>query len=202
MHQHTGRTPGLNHTECSGTLRAELPVNSTGSNSSHAKTGFLHLPGELRNAIYARAIFQALPQVQVVNCTLKHHVGGSALSPSIFRVSRQVRAEAMSHLCANKIIQILGLATANAFFEAIGPAAFQIKSLVLVQPGRDLADLDTLAVERFFNFLAEVNALKELRFQVTGTRTKFSNYNDHLDYFDQKIKALERHGVKIVFEQI
>ncbi|KAH7073113.1 hypothetical protein BKA63DRAFT_492431 [Paraphoma chrysanthemicola] len=63
-----------------------------------------------------------------------HHFGKTVLSVALFRVSHQVRAEALSYLVANKRLKICGYDAAAAFLECIGPAARNVKALTIAQP--------------------------------------------------------------------
>lgn len=75
---------------------------------------FLLLPGEVRNLIYSYAVFPNLRTVTI------HHCPGNVFSLPIFHVSRQIRHEAVSYLCASKTIYLSGLNVANGFCATIG----------------------------------------------------------------------------------
>ena len=88
-------------------------------------SNLLSLPAELRNKIYTHAIYPSLPSISI------HAHPPAVLTPPIFRVSQQTRAEALAILCETKELYISGLTTAVSLFEMLGPATRSLRRVTI-----------------------------------------------------------------------
>jgi hypothetical protein len=102
----TPQTRQRQHQQIRNTIFSTIPSRAT-------KT-ILSLPGEVRNLIYSFTIYPSLTRLSISN------QADVVLSLSIFRISRQIRSEALSYLCTEKQIFFSGLRVANDFFATIG----------------------------------------------------------------------------------
>jgi hypothetical protein len=85
----------------------------------------------------------------------------TVLSPSIFRASHQLRAEALSYLCTKKPLQFCEIETANALFQCIGSDAIgDLKSLSIAQTLAQHKPLSRKEIDLFFHFLQQANSLQ------------------------------------------
>ncbi|KAH9860351.1 hypothetical protein J1614_011682 [Plenodomus biglobosus] len=161
-------------------------------------TGFLDLPGELRNQIYAYAVCPNLAIIQISSCTRPEHLGSGVLSPAIFRASRQVRAEALSYLCATKLFQFHGIQCANVFFTVIGPAISEIKDILVEQPASELlrTTASRASVASFFAFIEQATALEVLEVSGLGRMLSIGNGGVHGEFLRSLARVGER-GVKV-----
>jgi hypothetical protein len=134
----------------------------------------LQLPGELRNLIYHFAIYPRLNHIQIMpnRDYLQGHKNSQSpvLNLPVFHISHQIRVEALSFLCANKELRILGLDAANAFFEVAGGAISDIKRVVLSQPVCKDFSSDVERLDTFFRLLGNAAALQHFKLVVTMTR--------------------------------
>ncbi|KAJ4321319.1 hypothetical protein N0V94_002951 [Neodidymelliopsis sp. IMI 364377] len=89
------------------------PQQDAHSSSTEPPT-LLSLPGELRNQIYAYVLFPSHPSLTIFSAP------NPLLSHPLFITSRQLRHEAITHLCATKDINFGSIKTANDFFAAVG----------------------------------------------------------------------------------
>ncbi|KZM21646.1 hydrolase [Ascochyta rabiei] len=110
----TARSPSTHETTTAQQQPHGQEVRRTGSIKFKQSNGFLSLPGEVRNLIYSYAIFPSLETI-----TIFHHAD-TFLTLPVFRVSRQVRQEAVSYLCTEHTVYLSGLNVANDFFSAVG----------------------------------------------------------------------------------
>tara|TARA_R110002003_G_scaffold97_5_gene7771 strand:- start:3375 stop:4121 length:747 start_codon:yes stop_codon:yes gene_type:complete len=124
---------------------------------------FLRLPGELRNLIYSYAIFPRLDAVTITHETKPEHFGKTVLSLPLFRVSHQIRAEALSYLVANKGLKICGYEAATAFFDCIGSAIKDVRAVVIAQPFVFGQSVQVELVDLFFYFLDQAEGLQYFR---------------------------------------
>jgi hypothetical protein len=85
----------------------------------------LSLPGEIRNKIYAYALYPSLSTITL------HRAPQTVLPLHIFAICRQIRSEAISALCSSKAFSLFGLRTANAFFAMIGDGASDIRYVTI-----------------------------------------------------------------------
>ncbi|KAI8936094.1 hypothetical protein NX059_007593 [Plenodomus lindquistii] len=161
-------------------------------------TGFLHLPGEIRNQIYALAIYPSLSKVQITHTTKPAHLGSNVVSPPIFRASRQIRSEAISYLCANKAFQILRIRSANVFFEFIGPAIAEIKEIAVEQNANELlrtqASKDSVA--GFFAFVEQASGLEVLEVSGLGRMPDMNEGGVHGEFL-RSLEMVGERGVKV-----
>jgi hypothetical protein len=123
---------------------------------------FLNLPGELRNLIYSYAIYPRLETIPISPKTKTTHFGKTILNPSIFRVSQQVRSEALSFLCVNKKLRFGSLDVATAFLNYIGPVIAEIKHLAIAQAFSNNWPLTEQEISHFFVVLERVTALQSV----------------------------------------
>jgi hypothetical protein len=156
---------------------------------------FLNLPGEIRNQIYAMTIYPDLTSIVIANCIEPKHLAASVLHLPLFRVSRQIRAECFSYLCATFPLKIFGLSTATLFFSCAGPAVSEIKALVLVQTAVIFLENKKSRdkVEQFFAALKKMYQLKELGFEGTGDVTVLEQGGN----FARRLEDLRRRGVDV-----
>lgn len=80
----------------------------------------------------------------------------------LFRTCRQIRSETLSYLCANLPLKILGIETANVFFDMIGIAIREVTTLTVVQPVDEISSASWAVMERFFCFMDRAKGLREL----------------------------------------
>ncbi|KAF1943382.1 hypothetical protein EJ02DRAFT_453290 [Clathrospora elynae] len=164
---------------------------------------FLALPGEIRNQIYAYAIYPALSSLTIANCSKREHLAASALHQPLFRASRQIRTEALSYLCATHTLQILGIGTANLFFECAGEAIKQVKQIVIVQAASEIVGMPACeeSIERLFGYLEEAEALKGVRMveEGVGKIFDFGEGEEHAGVL-RRVGGLRERGVHVVVE--
>ncbi|KAH7391704.1 hypothetical protein BKA66DRAFT_568119 [Pyrenochaeta sp. MPI-SDFR-AT-0127] len=158
---------------------------------------FLQLPGEIRNQIYSYAIYSELKTVTVANCVKAEQFGASVLNLPIFRICRQIRAEALSYLCATKTIRIFSIHTANAFFDAIGTSISDVKFLTLVQPASMITPGYQKHVDRFFAFMSEATALKLLRIEEVGKMISLEEGGQHWEFAKQVQGLAEERDIEV-----
>lgn len=158
---------------------------------------FLELPGEIRNMIYAMAIYPELSSLVIANCTKPEHLAASVLHLSAFRVCRQIRAECLSYICANFSLKFLGLQTADLFFWCAGPAISEIKAFVLVQPC--IASKSKQSGDRSERFLAALDKMDQLTEVVLEETAKVLalEKNEEQNEFTRRVEALSKRGVKV-----
>ncbi|PSN65527.1 hypothetical protein BS50DRAFT_636290 [Corynespora cassiicola Philippines] len=128
------------------------------------------LPGELRNEIYSYVLFPRHAELLVVN---KNHASDfvrTILRSSLFRTSRQVRAEALSYLFQSKKIIILGIANTAAFLQAIGPVGRA--NLTHLKIGF-FSQVSEAVVEKLWVLMNDVRALRELKCVQYGDRNNY-----------------------------
>jgi hypothetical protein len=80
-----------------------------------------NLPGEIRNTIYSLLLFPYHRSLLAVSYSHPLDIFTTLLRSSLFRVSHQVRAEALSFLAATKVFRLPGITTATTFFRYLGP---------------------------------------------------------------------------------
>jgi hypothetical protein len=156
----------------------------------------MELPGEIRNMIYGFAIYPHLDSVNVVNGKLGEHVGSTTLCLGVFRVSRQIRAEAISFLCASKTVRILGVAAANTFFDCVGTAIRNVRSVVLLQMDTDINSASGAIVDRFFRNLEKAAGLKVLKHVRIQGSIPLGESAEHRAMV-RRLKALGANGVRV-----
>lgn len=165
---------------------------------NNPRSRFLQLPGEIRNQIYSYIIYSELEVVTVANCIKAEHLGASALNLPIFRVCRQVRMEALSYLCATKVIRILCVDAATTFFEVIGGTIGEIKFFTLVQPARMITPDYQKCVNRFFDILGEeATALKLFRLEWLDKAIHIAESAEHEEFMKHVHKLGEERSVEI-----
>jgi hypothetical protein len=158
--------------------KATATFSATVSPAEHnpTKARILQLPGELRNLIYHFAIYPQLRHLQIMPSRrdfLQRHLNSNTpvLNLPIFHLSQQIRAEALSFLCANKELHIMDLSVAIVFFGAVGRAVGDIKRFVLSQPLSLTSSLDATKLDAFFRHLENATALQFFKLEVTKLRT-------------------------------
>ncbi|CAO2648755.1 Nn.00g097040.m01.CDS01 [Neocucurbitaria sp. VM-36] len=161
----------------------EAPVINPEDNDTSSR--FLELPGEIRNQIYFYAMYPDLESITIVNCERREHFGGTVLHLPLFRTCQQIRAEAISYLCATKNIKFLGIDTANAFFELIGETIANMKSMTLVQPASEITPLCRERIDRFFGSMAEAKALRKFRLEGVGKMISMEEGGEHWMFMKQ-----------------
>ncbi|KAJ4370749.1 hypothetical protein N0V83_005270 [Neocucurbitaria cava] len=155
---------------------------------------FLALPGEIRNQIYFYAVYPDLPSLTIVNCSENEHFGGTLLHLPLFRTCRQIRVETLSYICSTKNIKILGIDTANAFFELIGATIGNLKSMTLVQPAREITPLYREQEDRFFAYMKEATALRKFQLAEVGKMTSRKEGGGHWEFARALVKRVEGLG--------
>ncbi|KAF2831881.1 hypothetical protein CC86DRAFT_365801 [Ophiobolus disseminans] len=141
--------------------------------ASHNKTNapILQLPGEIRNIIYRLAIYPDLEFLYIVRATFPFCAQTPILTLPLFDISQQLRAEALSFLCATKEFRILGIETAVPLFDNIGKAACDIKRLVLSLFVSHREAMDTKDIDAFFRILDQATSLRYFELEI-GTYMK------------------------------
>jgi hypothetical protein len=84
------------------------------------KTSFLDLPGEIRNAIYAVTIPQNKGLPYVIAWPNPSHFARTVLSSPMFRLNKQIRAEALAHKFNKQPFVIHNSLAMAPFLEQIG----------------------------------------------------------------------------------
>ena len=158
----------------------------------------MDLPGELRNQIYAYIIYPDLPSLMIANCARPEHLAASVLHLPLFRICRQVRAEALSYLCANIPLRILGLQTANVFFSCVGSAVSNVKSLVLVQAAMGIQGSKESGerVDKFFRALDMMHELAEMKLEGVGEMLNLEKGREHAE-FVRRVEAMRERGITV-----
>jgi len=132
-------------------------------------------------------VYPDLPLLTIANCAEPEHLAASLLHLPLFRTCAQIRTEALSYLCANIPLRILGLQTANIFFSCAGGAISEVKSLVLVQAGMGIS---WDRVRKFFKALEIMPRLVELRLE--GVEKGGENAE-----FIRELETLRERGVNV-----
>ncbi|KAH7077409.1 hypothetical protein FB567DRAFT_149296 [Paraphoma chrysanthemicola] len=164
--------------------RSKLPTATPDQNSINSP--LLRLPGELRNLIYSYTIYPSLNAVIVSHETQPHQFGKTVLSLPLFRVSHQVRAEALSYLVTNKRLRICGYDAAAAFLECIGPAARNVKALTIAQPFIWDQKVQLEPVDRCIHYLDQASDLAYIRIE-HGMVNWPEEPNQNMKFFDQRV---------------
>ncbi|KAF1845591.1 uncharacterized protein K460DRAFT_405841 [Cucurbitaria berberidis CBS 394.84] len=167
----------------------EMESLTTDPQDSRTHFRFVELPGEIRNQIYLYAIYPELSTVIVCNCEKPEHFGSRILRLPLFRISRQIRAESLSFLCATKTFKILGIVTANAFFQVIGTAIGKMKSMTLLQPLSEITPSCKERTDRFFSSMTDAKALKEFRLEGLGNWVPLCNEGEYYT-FVRRVRSL------------
>lgn len=107
------------HNLASSSLRQHPPI------ASQPQSLFFSLPGEIRNKIYDYVTCPSLNSITI----LAHFK--SILAFPVFRISRQIRFEALSLLCSSKSFDLNGLSAANRFLAAVREHVPQLKRLIV-----------------------------------------------------------------------
>jgi hypothetical protein len=113
------KTKNSDHNFTSSSIRQHPPI------ALQPQSIFFCLPGEIRNKIYDYVTCPSLNSITI----LAHFK--SILAFPVFRISRQIRFEALSLLCSSKSFDLNGLSTANRFFAAVREHVPQLKRLTI-----------------------------------------------------------------------
>jgi hypothetical protein len=124
----------------------------------------LKLPGEIRNEIYAYAIYSKLGSINIAQGLKQRHVRQTVLDLGIFRTSHQIRVEALSYLCATKHLEICGSKAAISFFECVGDVIGEVKRITIAQP--IVHDTPSEQIDKLFHFLDKATSLQYLKLEV------------------------------------
>lgn len=143
---------------------AALTCLQPDQNRTHS--AFLQLPGELRNQIYLYILFPRLKNLTISHGRQAHHFAKNVLKPGILRTSHQLRAEALSFLCATKKLNICGSDAAIAFFDCIGDAIGDVKRITLAQPVIQDLPIPAEQIDMLFYFLDRATSLQFLKLEV------------------------------------
>ncbi|OAL53406.1 hypothetical protein IQ07DRAFT_360051 [Pyrenochaeta sp. DS3sAY3a] len=145
---------------------------------------FLQLPAELRNLIYDYCIYHELSTISIYNSISGHDLGSAVLSPSIFRISPQIRNEALSYLSSNKHIELHGITAALSFFRHIGPAVSDLKNVKVSALSDHVLHGDG---EQFLQFLQQAKSLQIFCLAALGMW-----WNTYRDEGCNLLRALEK----------
>jgi hypothetical protein len=96
----------------------------------------------------------------------KSYFAKTVLKPGLFRVSQQVRAEALSFMCASKHLEFCGIHAANAFLECVGVATSSVKRITISQPLVHRKPLSMEGVDKLFRFLDQAAALRVFKLEI------------------------------------
>jgi hypothetical protein len=133
---------------------------------NRTNTRLLLLPAEIRLEIYSYIIYPSIKCIKITHGTQKGRVAEKVLSPSIFRASHQLRAEALSYLVSKKPLQICEIEAANSFFRAIGSDVIRdIKNLSIAQVFTK-TPLPRSQIEQFAHFLGQATSLQHLNLEI------------------------------------
>ncbi|KAF2624423.1 hypothetical protein BU25DRAFT_493705 [Macroventuria anomochaeta] len=122
----------------------------------------LSLPGEIRNQIYALAIYPSLTTI-----TIFKHVE-TVLSFPIFHICHQVRLEAISYLCSSRVIYLSGLSIANQFFEMVGDGVKSLRHVTIrcEKAWREKGEEVDIERNELLGYLELATGLQQLEFVV------------------------------------
>ena len=113
------KTKKSDHDFTPSSIRQHPPI------ASQPQSLFFSLPGEIRNKIYDYVTCPSLNSITI----LVHFK--PILAFHVFRISRQIRFEALSLLCSSKSFDLNGLSTANRFLAAVREHVPQLKRLIV-----------------------------------------------------------------------
>ncbi|XPT02485.1 hypothetical protein M3J09_011602 [Ascochyta lentis] len=170
-------SPATRSSSTPGPATAQQSPQTQGIGSSSARSSktldFLSLPGEVRNLIYASAIFPSLKSIAIF-----HHADTFLVLP-IFHVSRQVRNEAVSYLCAENSIYLSSLDVANDFFRIVGENGLRSLRRVTVRCADTWRSESTEASAKKDAFLGYLKLAMNLRcFQLVVGRFPLSREDE------------------------
>ncbi|KAF2013618.1 carbohydrate-binding module family 35 protein [Aaosphaeria arxii CBS 175.79] len=167
--------------------KLDKPVISPDLAASKSHSGFLSLPGELRIAIYAWALFPLVDTITIRGVSRPQHLSKTILKPAIFRLNRQIREESLHYLCSNKAFKLLLLQPAIVFLEVIGLTGRRaLEVLEILLAPSDL--LETNKIEVLTTFLRDTRKLREVRI-INYTH---SDSRPHLEVFKSKLETAVR----------
>jgi hypothetical protein len=126
----------------------------------------MQLPGEIRNIIYSHTLYPCLKSIFIAYGNKKSNFAQTVLNPGLFRVSQQVRAEALSFLCASKHLQFCGIHAANAFLGYVGTSASDVKRITVSQTLSHQKPLSMKQVDKLIRFLDQAAALRVFELEV------------------------------------
>ncbi|KAF2684878.1 hypothetical protein K458DRAFT_27780 [Lentithecium fluviatile CBS 122367] len=127
-----------------------------------ASEGFMSLPGELRNAVYDHLLFPESDTLSMRACNSNKDIVNSIMRSPIFRVSKEIRIEALSRLLSTKRIDI-NTKTMVALFRYVGELANEnvVDLSVIIS---NSSDMHLWKVSRGHDFcLAQLSALRNLK---------------------------------------
>ncbi|KAF2463536.1 uncharacterized protein BDR25DRAFT_347172 [Lindgomyces ingoldianus] len=166
------------------------------------KVSFLNLPGELRNDIYCFLIYPHHNMLLVVFQTSPRDIFRSLLRSPIFRVNRQIRAEAFSFLCGTKKFRIINAPCAETFLRYIGPVGrMNLANITLMLSV--FVDLNLGQAEGFFRFLREANHLRHFHLEIDMYITDQKHDNAKWDFLQRIESALHNiEGLSLTWSMI
>jgi hypothetical protein len=153
-----------------------LPASST-SLRDPSKPSFLSLPGEIRNKIYDLIIYPHHHSLLIAFHNGPHDIFRSFLRSSLYRINRQVRAEAFSFLCSQKTFRIINAVSGETFLRYIGPIGRQsMTSITFVLTC--FVNMTPLQEDHFFRFLRSLKHMRHFFLEVDAhmTDNKLDSY--------------------------
>ncbi|KAH3904041.1 hypothetical protein HBI56_042840 [Parastagonospora nodorum] len=170
-------------------------------------SGFLKLPGELRNEIYSYVIYPTLRSITIAITQKRkaRHFSESVLNPGVFRICHQVRAEAISYLCSAKHLKICGSDAAIAFFDVLGDGIRGVKRISIAQPIRQGRPLPPEQIDMLFYYLDQAASLKYFKIEMGKIGAPYGWSKDIIGedwVFLEKVSDFvkEKDGMKFMWE--
>jgi hypothetical protein len=124
-----------------------------------------NLPGEIRNNIYSFTLFPHHDCLLALSYSHPRDIFRTLLHSPIFRVSRQIRAEALSFLSATKDFRIPGVRTSTTFFRYLGPVGRANLTNVTIAFLSD-KDLNLDGGKDLIRLMRDIRGLGKRRFRV------------------------------------
>lgn len=165
---------------------------------------FLSLPGELRNAIYDRALFPGHEVIQIVNCSSPEDLVRSVFNSSILRVTPRIRAEALARLCSTKEFEFHDFVSADVFLEYVGKSGKDNITSISISERSPLTERQLATW--FKSGLPELSRLQQLNLKIPFSFGSGTIHEDHINGEEQVLitslkELLGRRGCKVTCER-
>lgn len=116
--------------------------------------------------IYYFITYPTLKTATIASGRSERAFGVTLLNLTVFRVSHQVRTEALSFLVSNKQLLILGIDVAAAFFSCIGDGIRDVKRVIIHQPLIIRQPILEEDMDKFFKLLRRATSLVQLKLEL------------------------------------
>jgi hypothetical protein len=148
----------LDNAKLKATTRPSHPRNAQ-------ELSFTNLPGEIRNTIYSLLLFPYHRSLLAIAYSHPLDIFSTLLRSPLFRVSRQIRAEALSFLAATKDFRLPGITTATTFFRYLGPVG-RVSLTEVTIAILSTRDVDLAGGKELLRLVREVKGPGRKRFMV------------------------------------